>query len=238
MPSKIIAAYDGTPHALDAVALARLLAVATGGQLMLAHVHRADPQRSPSQAASSGRQAFLRNQGERLLAAARELVGDIAVELRAVASTTTATGLRILAESERAAVIVFGSAVAGPAGYVHPGSAARRLLQSAPTAVAVAPAGYAARDGLALAPTFAARDDQEGSAARTGRALAQTTTGELFYDAGAAGLIVVGARPSALPGHVMTDGTAERLIQSATVPVLVLARGVALETALATARAA
>jgi nucleotide-binding universal stress UspA family protein len=229
MTDKIVVAYDGTPHAGDAVALARLLAEATDGQLALAHVHRADRAPSPSQAPPSGRQEFLRSEGERLLSQADELLGDTDAERHAVASTTTATGLRTLAESEGAAVIVFGSAHDGPMGRVHPGSAARRLLQNARCAVAFAPSGFSERADTRLTPIAAVHDDDEHSAVRTARTLAEAVGGAVSDEpAGTVGLLIIGARPSAERGRVMTDGTAERLIQSATAPVLVLPRGVAL----------
>ena len=62
---KIIVAYNGTPHAEDALALARSLGVLLGAQVDLAHVHRADPHdRSPS-ATVRGREEFLRREGKR-----------------------------------------------------------------------------------------------------------------------------------------------------------------------------
>src|SRR5262249_50740529 len=128
MKAKIIVAYDATPHADDALVLGRRLAERLQGTLVLAHVYRAGPQ------APAGRDEFLHRQSEALLGAAAA-PGE---ETRAVGATTTATGLRELAADEGALVIVLGSATDGPEGHAHPGSAARRLLQGAPSALAFA----------------------------------------------------------------------------------------------------
>jgi nucleotide-binding universal stress UspA family protein len=219
---KIIVAYDGTPHAEDALALARSLGELLGAEVDLAHVHRADPHdRSPS-AIVRGREEFLRREGEAVLARASE--SGAGGGRHAIAGTTTASALRELAEAEHAELIVFGSAHDGPPGHVHPGSAARRLLQSAHCAIAVAPDGY--RERPSTGPlTVAFAHDEDGSARHTAEALAARGAGSVAEDADAqSDLIVVGSQAGAPSGRVKTSASTDRLIRAARVPVIVLAR--------------
>ena len=217
---KIIVAYNGTPHAEDALALARSLGELLGAQVDLAHVHRADPHdRSPS-ATVRGREEFLRREGEALLSRATESGGT----RHAIAGTTTASALRELAEREHAELIVFGSAHDGPSGQVQPGSAARRLLQSAHCAIAVAPDGFRERPSTAQ-PTVTYAYDEDGSARRTAEALAARGAVSVSEHADAeSDLIVVGSHVGAPSGQLKTSASSDRLIRAARVPVVVLAR--------------
>lgn len=235
---RIIVAYNGTPQSEDALALGLTLSELSGWSLGVAHVHRADPRRSAPSATAHGREAFLQRQSEALLERARESLGARAsgVSTHAVAGYTTATALRKLAEAENAQVIVFGSAHNGPAGRVHPGSAARRLLQSAGCAIAVAPAGL--RQAVPAKPTHLAfaQDDEPGSARTTAEALAAATGGSVQQGAVAeTDLLVVGSRVGGVAGQVTTAASTERLVQASTSPVLVLANGSPLDLAGATA---
>jgi nucleotide-binding universal stress UspA family protein len=236
---RIIVAYDGTPQAEDALALGHALSELVGGPIALAHVHRADPQdRSPS-ASVVGREDFLRRESERMLARASDSLGAASVSPRALAGTTTASALRELAEDEHAELIVFGSAPSGPSGRVHPGSAARRLLHSAHCAVAFAPEGFRKHEWSAPAAVAVVEDDAEGSARDTAEALAAHTGGSVASSPeGDADLLVVGSRSDAPAGALMTSAAAEQRIQAARAPVIVVARGVALGSELAGARAA
>jgi nucleotide-binding universal stress UspA family protein len=236
---RIIVAYDGTPQAEDALALGRALSELVGGPIALAHVHRADPQdRSPS-AAVVGREDFLRRESERMLARASDSLGAASVTSHALAGTTTASALRALAEDEHAELIVFGSAPSGPTGRVHPGSAARRLLHSARCAVAFAPEGFRNQKWSAPLTVAVAEDDADGSARHTAEALAAQAGGSVAVSPqGDADLLVVGSRAGAAAGALMTSAAAEQRIQAAREPVIVVARGVALGSALAGARAA
>jgi nucleotide-binding universal stress UspA family protein len=227
---KLIIAYDGTPHAEDALALGRKLAELIDGSLTLAHVHRADPRNRPPSGAVRGREAFLRRESERLLEQARTSLGDRQpVGSHAVAATTTARGLRELADQEGADLIVFGSAYNGPAGRVHPGSAARRLLHSARCAIAVAPDGLRERDPAAPRSIAYALDDSGESARTSAEALAgrDCTAVAAEQDAGA-DLLVIGSAAAA-EGRVMAGAAAEQAIQASTAPVIVLANGHPLE---------
>jgi nucleotide-binding universal stress UspA family protein len=225
--SRIIVAYDGTPHAEDALALGLALSELGGWSVGLAHVHRADPQKLAPSAADRGRESFLQRQGELLLErAVKSLNGRAAtVTTHAVAGATTATALRRLAESEDAQIIVFGSAYNGPAGRVHPGSAARRLLQSASCAIAVAPAGFRAAVQSKPSSVAFADDDERGSARTTAELLAASAGASVEDGASGADLLVVGSRADAAEGHVKMAPSTERLVQASTSPVIVLASG-------------
>jgi nucleotide-binding universal stress UspA family protein len=218
MSVKIIAAYDATPHADDALALARQLAGLLEAEVVIAHVHR------EAAGAPAGRSEFLRRQSEQLLARTVQRLGG-GLETRAVGSTTTAMGLRDLAAREGAVAIVFGSAHDGPDGQVHPGSAGRRLMQGAPCALAFAPSGWREAGRQSLATIGVAVDDVAGDAHRSADALSPTG---LASDPGEADLLVVGSRAGAEHGKVMTGPAAEQAMQAATVPVLVLPAGVGL----------
>src|SRR5262249_44289836 len=138
----IIVAYDGSPNADDAAVLGRLLAAASGAPLALAHVYRAPtPAVRRSAATMDGRERFMRQRADDLLARGAQLAGGDPARF-VLASTTTATGMRTLAEREQATLLVFGSAHDTQPGRVHPGSASRRLLQVLPCAIAFAPVGY------------------------------------------------------------------------------------------------
>jgi nucleotide-binding universal stress UspA family protein len=216
MGTKIIVAYDGTPHAEDAIALGRELAAALDAGIVLAHVYR------DSVDAPRGRDDFLRRQSEALLeGAAAGASGGL--ERRAVGATTTARGLRELAAEEGALAIVFGSAYDGPAGHVHPGSAARRLLQNAASALALAPAGFRDRERRTLSRIAAAHDDAEGSARRAAGAISR---GEQLVDETSADLLVIASREGAQPGAVMLGPSGQQALHAAVQPVLVLPAGV------------
>lgn len=219
---KIIVAYDGTPHADDALALGRSLATLLGAEVALAHVHRADPvHRSPS-ATVRGREDFLRREGEALLSRASETDGA-KVTRHAIAGTTTASALRQLADDENAELIVFGSAYDGPHEHVHPGSAARRLLQSAHRAIAVAPDGFRERERSAQLAVAFAHDDEHGSARRTAEALAARAGGTVHEDASErSDLLVVGSRAGGPAARVVTSAPADRVIRASRAPVVVL----------------
>ena len=222
MPAPILIAYDATPHADDAIALARLLAGTSGAPLHLAHVHRADAPGSPS-LVPRGREDFLRGEGERILARGAEVLGDPAVSRHAIPGTTTATALRRLAEELGAAILVFGSARDVPPGRAHPGSAARRLLHDGPTAIAFAPAGFRDRGVTGLAVVAVAHDDESGTVRRTAQLFAGDE-GRLAGGTDSADLLIVGSRPDARPGRVLTNASSEATIQASQAPVLVIAR--------------
>jgi nucleotide-binding universal stress UspA family protein len=239
MSSTILVAYDGSPNADDAVAVGQLLAKLTGSELALAHIHRAGPQRGSHGAATvEARERFLRRRGEELLGRGAAGAG---VDVRRVVlgSTTTATGMRTLAEREAATAVVFGSASNTEPGHVHPGSASRRLLQGAPAAVAFAPVGY--RESASKIPSRigVSHDDDDAAARQSAEAIVDALgRSAAVVEGGPVDLLLIGSRPGAERGRVMISASAEAPLHAATSPVVVVARGVVLPSAAALASVA
>jgi nucleotide-binding universal stress UspA family protein len=226
--TRILVAYDGSPHATDALTLGRQLGGVAGVSIELAYVHHTIPAQPGGELSHAERERFLTHHAERLLSEAAELIGDPGARRHVVDSTTTATGLRELAEREQIDLIVFGSAVGTTPGRVHPGSASRRLLQNGPAALAFAPAGYRALEEGDLSAVAVVEDDQSASAQRTAQGIAELISGRLVEPADA-DLIVLGSRPGAIDGRVQVGPAVERAIRSATAPILVVPHAVALE---------
>jgi nucleotide-binding universal stress UspA family protein len=138
---RVIAAFDGSPPAEDALALAlRLLdpddatltlaCVVSGRHWHLgAHVHRPD--------------AVVPDEIAFVLAEARDraVPPGIRVRLRAPVAPSPARGLTELAEQEGADLLVTGSSRHAEPGRIRLERTAGRLLEGAPCAVAVAPGG-------------------------------------------------------------------------------------------------
>ena len=161
----------------------------------------------------------------------------MSVEQRVVVSGSTAEGLARLAAEEDAELIVFGSDYRTPAGHVVPQKSTQTLLEGGRTAVAIAPASYReihdesfTRVGL-LAP---AGDD---AALDTARDLAESLGAQVSRDEPRVDLLVVGSRPEAPMGQVMLSAQAQRQLESATSPVLVVPRAVSLRFPVALALA-
>jgi nucleotide-binding universal stress UspA family protein len=221
MAPKAIISYDGTSNDEDALMLGRMLALA-GATLQLAYVrHAVEPERE--------REALEGDEARRLLDAGARSLGDPGVDRRVVLSASTAEGLRQLARAEGADVLIFGSDYRTAVWHVNPQRSARTLLEGGPSAIAIAPAGF--RCGP-VAPfgrigVLASGDDVE--ATRTARLLAEIFDARLTSDEPYVDLLVVGSRPEAARGQVMISSRAQREIENATSPVLVLPRGVALQ---------
>jgi nucleotide-binding universal stress UspA family protein len=132
---RIIVAYDGTPHADDALALAQRLRD-PDGTLILAYAliarpwHRHAPagETVPDEVASALREARA------------GVPRGIHVAFRAPTATSPARALTELAEAEEADLVVIGSSRRATDG-ISLERTAGRLLQGAPCAVAVTPAG-------------------------------------------------------------------------------------------------
>ncbi|MGX6448185.1 universal stress protein [Patulibacter sp. S7RM1-6] len=145
MSDTIIAAYDGSPGARDALALATVLADADPARpthVTVVSVYRFTPLGDPSVAGEYER-LFHEAATERLDEARRAVEGRDDVRFRVVRGTSAADGLHRVAEAEGASCIVVGGSHTGALGRVLPGSVTEQTLHGAPCAVAVAPAGYA-----------------------------------------------------------------------------------------------
>jgi nucleotide-binding universal stress UspA family protein len=138
---RVITAFDGSPPAEDALALALRLLEPDDGTLTLAcvvsgrrwhlgaHVHRPD--------------AVVPDEIAFMLADARDraVPPGIRVRQRAPVAPSPARGLTELAEQEDADLVVVGSSRHAEPGSVRLERTAGRLLEGAPCAVAVAPGG-------------------------------------------------------------------------------------------------
>jgi nucleotide-binding universal stress UspA family protein len=136
----VIVAFDGSPRAEDALALALRLRDPEDGTLTLAcvvpgrhwhmpaHTHRPD--------------AAVPDELARMFADARAatIPAGIRVKHRAPVAPSAARGLTELAEADGADLVVISSSRHSEAGRVAIDRTAGRLLQGAPCAVAVAPA--------------------------------------------------------------------------------------------------
>jgi nucleotide-binding universal stress UspA family protein len=138
---QVIVAFDGSPRAHDALSLALQLRDPDEGVLTLAcvvpgrhwhvpaHTHRPD--------------AAVPEEIEHMFADARAALipAGIRVKHRAPIAPSAARGLTELAEADGADLVVISSSQHSEAGHVAIDRTAGRLLQGAPCAVAVPPAG-------------------------------------------------------------------------------------------------
>jgi nucleotide-binding universal stress UspA family protein len=216
MALKIIVSYDDTDNDRDALALGRLLAI-NGAELALAYVRH-----------SQGG-ALEQKEAEELLARGAESVGAPEMPRHVVVNAGTSVGLAELAEREGADAIVFGSEYRTAQGSVKPGIPAHKLLLGGPAAIAIAPAGLRSNPALSV-NTIGLIDEGDPSAAETATSLAAAlgasvgTPGE-----GPVDLLVVGSRPESPQGTVTLSAASDYRVETATHPVLVTPRGVALD---------
>jgi nucleotide-binding universal stress UspA family protein len=145
---RVIVAFDGSPQAEDALALAlrlrdpdegalTLACVVSGGRWHVgAHAHRPD--------------ATVPEEVDSLFAdaCARMIPPGVRVRRRAPVAPSPARGLTELAESESADLVVIGSSRHAEPGRIRLERTAGRLLQGAPCAVAVAPGGLRSDEPL------------------------------------------------------------------------------------------
>ena len=142
MDRKIIVGHDGTDRGHDAMALGRVLAEATGAELVAAHVYEGAKIPPPTYA---GWASFMREHAEKTLSDALGQQGGVRQEV--VESSSPPRGLHDLAANEHADLIVVGSSHHAGLGRVLAGSVAERVLHGAPCGVAVAPAGFRTNAG-------------------------------------------------------------------------------------------
>ena len=223
MALKAIVSYDDTTNDHDALALGRVLAEA-GADLILAYVrHSTQTERS--------REQLEEHEAEALLEHGAKLLGDVDVERRVVVSPSTPEGLRWLAEEEGADVIVFGSDYRTPAGHISPQHSTQSLLEGGPAAIAIAPASYRELDPIKIRTIGLLATPGDDAAIDTARELAERFDATITRDERRFDLLVVGSRMEAPDGRVMISAQAERAIDDATAPVLIVGRGVTLQFA-------
>jgi nucleotide-binding universal stress UspA family protein len=130
----IMVGFDGSRRALDALHFAEALCAQTGWRLVLAGVY---PYRSLTGRLGSGDRAAA------TLAAARSRVRG-GCETQMAPAPSVSAGLRAIADSVHADLIVLGSRHRGRLGEALAGRTARALLRDGSHAVAIVPAGHRA----------------------------------------------------------------------------------------------
>ncbi len=140
MFTRIVVGVDEHQGGRDAIALARHL-LSADGQLVLAHVQAGDSR--IYRLASSDLDAAERARSFELLEGLCRADG-IEAWLESVTAPSVGRGLHALAEGARADLIVVGSSRHHLLGRVFMGDDTQAALDSAPCAVAIAPAGHAA----------------------------------------------------------------------------------------------
>jgi nucleotide-binding universal stress UspA family protein len=219
--AKVIVSYDGSDYDRDALAFGKLLARA-GAALELAYVRHAHE-------SEATREQLAEHEAEELLESGALDLGAPGMPRHVVFSGSTPEGLRELALSTGATMIVFGSEYRTTPGHVDPQASARRLLDGGPVALGVAPAGFHETNGYAVGTVAAVGEDGDPSVHETAAAIAASLGGEVAPRATAdVDLMVVGSKPGTPAGRVTISAAAEYLIELARCPVIVLPRGVAL----------
>jgi nucleotide-binding universal stress UspA family protein len=227
MPTKTIISYDDTANDRDALMLGRVLAEA-GSELTLAYVrHTVQAERE--------REQLEDHEAHELLERGVQLLGDLDVQRRVVVSASTAEGLKALAEQEQADVIVFGSDYRTAAGHVAPQHSTQALLEGSPAAIAIAPAAYSTAHVPNIRTVGVLAQPGDDAAIETARELAEGLGATLTRDEPPFDLLVVGSRLEAPEGRVMITAHAQHEIENSTIPVLVIARGVAVRFGTVTA---
>ena len=207
-----IVSYDGTPNDEDALTLAGVLGEA-GARLILAYVrHDAD---GPDD-----------DQACELLARGAAMLEGAIVETRVVVNGSTSEGLKELALAEGAQLLVFGSDYRTPAGRIAPQMSTQKLLQGGPAAIAIAPAGYNERP-IQTIGLLAGLDD--AAAIDTAHAMANHFGATVTDRNYGVDLLIVGSRPEAHERQTLLSAHAENAIVGTSAPVLVVARGVAVD---------
>lgn len=188
---KILVGYDGSDGGRDALELTRVLAGASGAEVLVTTVLPYGPLPIPYEMLEE-------EEGERaepLFEEARERLGSLEVETRAFGGGTPAGVINDLAEREEIDTIVVGSPHRGPIGRTLIGSVADGLLHGGPCEVIVAPRGYATGGHGPLRTIAVAYDDTPEAKAALKRAeeLALATRATIA-------IYTVAAPPDAVPG--------------------------------------
>ncbi|HEX3690805.1 MAG TPA: universal stress protein [Solirubrobacteraceae bacterium] len=217
MTPHAIVSYDDTQNDRDALMLGRTLRDA-GARLTLAYVRHAVHHCPDAEELSHHKAHALLERGAGWLE-------DPDMPRRVVMNASTGEGLAWLAEAEQAEIIVFGSDYRTRRGHVAVGRSAQSLLDGGPSALALAPADYAAGvPGICTVGVLRGTADE--AAIETAFSVADRLDATVVDRDGGVDLLVVGSRPEARAGRVMLTSHAANAIEEATSPVLIVARGV------------
>ncbi len=216
MTTHAIVSYDDTDNDRDALMLGRTLRDA-GARLTLAYVRHCVHLRPDDEELSH-------HEAHALLERGAGRLGEPDIPRRVVLNASTGEGLAWLAAAEQADLIVFGSEYRTRRGHVAVGRSARSLLEGGATAVALAPADYAAA-GAGIATIGVLRGTADEAAIETAFSIAARLDAQVVDRDRGVDLLVVGSRPEARAGRVMISAHAANAIEEATSPVLIVARG-------------
>ena len=136
---KIIVGYNDSDGARDALALGKLIADITAGQLIVTGVFPFSP--SERFAPLDLRARFEEAQAE-LAGRIQAVADELGATAEAFPSTSPARGLHDAAEELDADLVVVGSSSRATGGRVLAGNVGVQLLHGSPCAVAVAPSGF------------------------------------------------------------------------------------------------
>jgi nucleotide-binding universal stress UspA family protein len=177
--------------------------------------------------AESGRERLAEKEVGDLLEAAAGTIDQPDVPQHIVISASTPAGLRELALSQGADVIVFGSEYRTAPGSVNPQASARRMLDGGQVAIAIATAGLAERRDFRVATIAHLGEDGDPCALETAESIAAALGGAVAERAtGKLDLVVVGSKPGTVTGRVTISAAAEYMIELSRCPVVVIPRGV------------
>jgi nucleotide-binding universal stress UspA family protein len=131
----VLAGYDDSDQARDALAFARLIVGATGARLVVAGILPQDP-------LTGGRDVLFADSDAQMQHAVERAAAPTGATALTVPAGSAAHGLHELGEELDADLIVVGSSHRGRIGRALAGTVAQRLLHGASCAVAVVPRGY------------------------------------------------------------------------------------------------
>ena len=151
MYGKIIVGYDGSERSQDGLALGKLIAEASGADLVVAGVFKFDRRWGGVDPYLQEAEADHAREIERAAAA-------VSAEAEAIPSSSPGRGLHELAEEIGADLVVVGSSHRSRAGQVLAGNVGTALLHGSPCSVAIAPHGYATGSDPQLAEIVVAYD--------------------------------------------------------------------------------
>ncbi len=141
MFGRMVLGVDGTSQSNDAMALAKLLASKARASIVISHVV---PRPRPFDSRTREYVKLAQKHFRTVLDPAIAALSGLTTETHPIESGSAARGLHEIAVDEGATLIVIGSTRRGPVGRVLIGSVGEVLLAGSPTAVAVAPHGFAA----------------------------------------------------------------------------------------------
>jgi nucleotide-binding universal stress UspA family protein len=176
--SKIIVGVDGSDRSDDALALASSLARGTGAEIVLARAYPYDD--AAFHLGDSAQRHHLREDAQQTLDRLRAHAdASLRITTRTIADPSPSRALHMLAERERAALVVIGSSHHGAAGRVFAGTTAERLLHGSPCSVAVAPMGFAPGGSISRIAVGWDRSAEADAALDAATAIARAVDAEL-----------------------------------------------------------